>query len=74
MAIYISTSEILERYQITKGTLINMRNRNRDPFPEPMFRGHGRATNLYGIKAVADWESRNGFIDSLGIEPLSNRS
>lgn len=75
MTIYISTAEILARYQITKGTLINMRNRRKDPFPEPMFRGHGRATNLYGIKAVAEWESRNGFLESLGIDPLeSNRS
>ncbi len=70
MAIYISTPEILQRYKISKGTLKNMRERGSDPFPEPIIRGHGRATNLYGVKAVASWESRNGYLESLEIEPL----
>ncbi|ESK45125.1 hypothetical protein P254_00736 [Acinetobacter oleivorans CIP 110421] len=70
MAIYISTPEILQRYRISKGTLKNMRERGSDPFPEPIIRGHGRATNLYGVKAVASWESRNGYLEALEIEPL----
>lgn len=48
----------------------NMRERGSDPFPEPIIRGHGRATNLYGVKAVASWESRNGYLEALEIEPL----
>lgn len=47
-----------------------MRERGSDPFPEPIFRGHGRATNLYGVKAVASWEIRNGYLEALEIEPL----
>lgn len=70
MAIYISTPEILKRYKISKGTLKNMRERGSDPFPDPIFKGHGRATNLYGVKAVASWEIRNGYLEALEIEPL----
>ncbi|WP_353173106.1 hypothetical protein [Acinetobacter rudis] len=70
MSIYISTSELLKRYGISKGTLINMRKRNTDPFPQPMIKAHGRSNSRYGIKAVASWEERNGFLESLDIQPL----
>ena len=69
MAIYISTPEILQRYKISKGTL-KICGKGFRPFPEPIVRGHGRATNLYGVKAVASWESRNGYLEALEIEPL----
>jgi len=54
MGLYISTPELLERYGVTKGTLINWRN-NRD-FPEPVIKAHGRSSSRYGIKAVDAWE------------------
>lgn len=73
MKLYISTSELLRRYNITKGTLINMRKRRKDPFPEPMIKAHGRSNSRYGIKAVALWEERNGFLESLEIEPLISK-
>ena len=70
MSLYISTTEILKRYCISKGTLINMRKRQNDPFPKPMIKAHGRSFSRYGLKAVASWEETNGFLESLDIEPL----
>lgn len=73
MAIFITTPELLERYQICEGTLINWRNNK--AFPQPVIKAHGRTHSRYGIKAVASWEKSSGLLDSLDIEPLlSNRS
>lgn len=73
MGLYISTPDLLKRYGISKGTLINWR--NKQDFPEPVIKAHGRSSSRYGIKAVASWEERNGLLESLDIQPLiSNRS
>ena len=73
MGKYISTPDLLKRYDISKGTLINWRSRK--DFPEPLIKAHGRSSSRYGIKAVDDWERKNGLLDSLDIQPLiSNRS
>ncbi|ENV16490.1 hypothetical protein ACNPQK_08270 [Acinetobacter guillouiae] len=71
--LYIYTPELLERYDISKGTLKNWReNRN---FPAPLIKAHGKSSSRYGIKAVASWEESNGLLESLDIQPLiSNRS
>jgi predicted DNA-binding transcriptional regulator AlpA len=68
MGLYISTPELLDRYGISKGTLINWRN-NQD-FPKPIIKAHGRSTSRYGIKAVDAWERNKGLLDSLEIQPL----
>jgi predicted DNA-binding transcriptional regulator AlpA len=68
MEIYISTSELLDRYGISKGTLINWR--SKQEFPEPVIKAHGRSNSRYGIKAVDAWERRKGLLDALNIEPL----
>ena len=68
MGIYISTSELLDRYGISKGTLINWR--SKQEFPEPVIKAHGRSNSRYGIKAVDAWERRKGLLDALNIEPL----
>lgn len=73
MGLYISTPELLERYSISKGTLINWRSRK--DFPQPLIKAHGKSSSRYGIKAVALWEERNGLLELLDIQPLmSNRS
>ena len=73
MGLFISTPELLERYNITKGTLINWRSTR--SFPEPLIKAHGKSCSRYGIKAVATWQKTNGLLESLDIEPLiSNRS
>lgn len=73
MILYISTPELLKRYGITKGTLINWR-RKKD-FPQPIIKAHGHSSSRYGVKAVADWEISSGLLESLDIAPLiSNRS
>lgn len=71
MGLYISTLELLERYNISKGTLINWRNRK--DFPEPVIKAHGKSSSRYGIKAVASWEERNGLLESLDIQPLISK-
>lgn len=71
MGLYISTPELLERYSISKGTLINWRSR-RD-FPEPVIKAHGKSSSRYGIKAVASWEEKNGLLESLDIQPLISK-
>ena len=68
MSAYISTSELLIRYGISKGTLINWR--SKQDFPEPIIKAHGRSNSRYGVKAVDAWERRKGLLDSLNIEPL----
>jgi len=68
MEIYISTSELLDRYGISKGTLINWR--SKQEFPEPVIKAHGHSNSRYGIKAVDAWERRKGLLDALNIEPL----
>lgn len=70
MNLYISTTELLTRYRISKVTLINMKKRAHDPFPQPIIKAHGRSNSRYGVKAVALWEERNGFLNSLDIQPL----
>lgn len=67
MGLFISTPELLERYNITKGTL-NWRSRR--SFPEPLIKAHSKSFSRYGIKAVATWEATNGLLESLDIEPL----
>mgnify|MGYP003479601368 CR=1 FL=1 len=71
MGLYISTPELLERYSISKGTLINWRSK-RD-FPQPLIKAHGKSSSRYGIKAVASWEERNGLLESLDIAPLKSK-
>ncbi|WP_313042223.1 hypothetical protein [Acinetobacter sp.] len=68
MILYISTSELLKRYGVTKGTLISWRNKK--GFPEPLIKAHGRSSSRYGIKAVDAWERASGLLDSLEIQPL----
>lgn len=68
MTLYITTSELLKRYEISIATLINWRNKKN--FPEPMIKGHGRSTSRYGIKAVDTWERNSGLLDSLELPPL----
>ncbi|WP_336950815.1 hypothetical protein [Acinetobacter sp. AS167] len=71
--LYISTPELLKRYDISKGTLKNWR--DHQDFPAPLIKAHGKSSSRYGIKAVASWEESNGLLESLDIEPLiSNRS
>lgn len=71
MGLYISTPELLKRYGVTKGTLINWRN-NKD-FPQPVIKAHGRSSSRYGIKAVDAWERSKGLLDSLEIQPLLSK-
>lgn len=68
MTLYISTSKLLKRYGITKGTLISWRNKKN--FPEPVIKAHGRSNSRYGIKAVDAWERNSGLLESLEIQPL----
>lgn len=73
MSKYISTPDLLERYDISKSTLIYWRNNKN--FPKPLIKAHGRTNSRYGIKAVDAWERKSGLLDALDIEPLiSNRS
>ena len=71
MTLYISTPELLKRYGVTKGTLINWRNKK--DFPEPVIKAHGRSSSRYGIKAVDAWERSKGLLDSLEIQPLLSK-
>lgn len=68
MNLYINTAQLLERYGITKCTLINWRNKK--DFPQPIVKAHGKSNSRYGVKAVATWEEKNGILESLDIEPL----
>ncbi|MEK5771176.1 hypothetical protein VXE29_11150 [Acinetobacter variabilis] len=68
MTLYITTSELLKRYGITKGTLISWRKRKN--FPKPVIKAHGRSSSRYGIKAVDAWERNSGLLESLEIQPL----
>lgn len=71
MGLYISTPELLERYGISKGTLINWRSSRE--FPEPVIKAHGRSHSRYGIKAVDAWERNKGLLESLEIQPLISK-
>lgn len=71
MALYISTPDLLKRYGITKGTLINWR--HKQDFPEPLIKAHGRSSSRYGIKAVDAWERSKGLLESLEIQPLISK-
>lgn len=71
MGLYISTPDLLKRYGITKGTLINWRDKH--DFPEPLIKAHGRSCSRYGIKAVDAWERSKGLLESLEIQPLISK-
>lgn len=68
MSLYIETPDLLKRYGISKGTLINWR--SKQDFPKPVIKAHGRSNSRYGVKAVDAWERNKGLLESLEIQPL----
>lgn len=69
--LYISTQELVQRYNVEPRTLKNWRNpANEHPFPEPEIIGHGRSSHRYPRNSVAKWEEETGKRERLGLEPL----
>lgn len=67
-AIYITTSELLERYSITKVTLCRWK--REENFPKPAVARRGRGQCQYFRKQVEIWENSNERLKDSGLPPL----
>ena len=67
---YISTPELIERYEVTDRTIYSWRKDEILPFPSPEIKRHGRSNNLYSRKMVAKWEEATGKAERLSLTPL----